>query len=175
MLFSTLVLLVFSSLSGANIPESHRFVDTERKVDLFTGNTGWDFFSGEMITPSSTDLQLEFVARAPQVLSGGFQPTLTMRIDKSEAKSSRNYAEKWLKEFPKFGYELQMSREVSYGSLEGYEIELSSNLSNRRIRQFLVKKNPGEMWVFTCSSDQNHYGPVFKDCENILKTAKTVL
>jgi hypothetical protein len=170
----TFVIVCYSTLVAANIPESHRYTNSEKKLDLFTGSTGWDFFTGDAVTQNSTDLQLFFVARAPKAQTSGAQSTLTMRVDKSDSRTSRLYAMKWLKEYPKFGYELQMSREASYGTLEGFEIELKSTQSDRHIRQFLVK-HASEMWVFTCSSDQAHFDSVSKDCEKILKTSKTIL
>jgi hypothetical protein len=172
-MFILFLIILCGTGAEASVPQTHRYLDQELKLDLFTGITGWDFFSGDS---GDSQSKIAFVARAPKSSDAVGSPnaTLTLRIDHSDARTSRIYAEKWLKEFPKFGYELQMSKATSYGALEGFEIELKSNTSERRIKQFLVKR-PNVMWVFTCSSDQNHFGSVFKDCEKILKSAKIIL
>ena len=152
-----------------------QYVDDERKLSLNVSDTKWDFYNpdDESTQLSHLDLELKFVARAPRV-DADTQATLTMRVDKGTWPSAQRYADKWLKEYPKFGYEYSMSKKMKYGQLDGIEIELASTSSNRKIRQFIVHR-PEEMWVFTCTSDKKYFNANWSACERILKTAHTNL
>src|SRR5579872_2576308 len=109
------VALCLSPTLRANVTD-HHFVDPNRKLNLHSSSTGWDFFDSEG--------EVQFIARAPLSNKDVIQPTLTLRIDKGDWPSSRSYSEKWLREYPKFGYDLQMSRQAYFGNLQGFEMEL---------------------------------------------------
>jgi hypothetical protein len=165
-----LIIMTFENLK-ASVVDQKEFKDPTRHLSLNSKGTVWDFFSPEDLSSKTTvrDHDLQFVVRSPYVVDG-LQPTLTMRIDHGPYKSARAYGEKWLKDFPKFGYELQMSRDSTLGLLSGFEIELNSASSHRVVRQFIVKAN-AEFWVFTCTSDQAHFPISWSACEKILKTS----
>jgi len=135
--------------------------------------TNWDFFKPDDVSSKTIerDKGLQFVARSPYIIENGLQPTLTLRFDQGNWKTARAYGERWLRDFPKFGYELQMSRDSKLGHLSGFEIELSAKNSNHVIRQFIVKSKQ-EFWVFTCTSDQKHFPVTWSACERILKSAR---
>jgi hypothetical protein len=159
-----------TGISAAISPD--RFYDPARRLIIEAAGTKWDFFGGDDLTSRtvSADIKLQFVARSPAVGENNVQSTLTMRVDPGDWKTARSYAERWLRDYPKFGYELQMARDNQYGNLKGYDIEISSNTSHRRARQFIVKHDR-EMWVFTCSADTKHFSEAWTSCEKILKTA----
>lgn len=153
----------------------HQFYDPVRHLLVNAANTHWDLSGadqpdGVTASASPSPSHLQFVARAPELTEHSIQATLTMRVDKGEWRSARLYAERWLKDFPKFGYELQMSREAQLGSLSGYDMEFKAKDSPRTTRQFIVKR-PGEMWIFTCTGDSAHFRTAWTSCEKILKTA----
>jgi hypothetical protein len=168
-----LVFLLSQGLALASVKSPDQYFDPARKLSLSTSNTKWDFFSGDDLSSQTTsrDSNLQFVARSPYIVEDGLQPTLTFRIDHGNWTTARTYGERWLKDFPKFGYELQMSRDSSIGNLKGFEMELTASHSKHVIRQFIVKSNQ-EFWVFTCTSDQKHFSNTWLACEKILKTAK---
>lgn len=167
----SLMILVFSvSALGSIEPLSYR--DPKSPLTMNSGGTGWEFSDGQA-QPSialKSDLQLKFVARSKADEDGNVA-TLTMRTDKSTWKSAQDYAKYWLREFPKFGYELRLSNESKYGALSGYDIELKSSLGQKRVRQFIVHQ-PGEMWVFTCTGPESSFFDIWKQCRSILSTAK---
>jgi hypothetical protein len=168
-----LQIILFKSLGLASYTSPSQYYDPERKLSLSSTDTKWDFFSSDDMTSKTTltDKSLQFVARSPYVVEQGLQPTLTLRIDHGNWSTARAYGERWLKDFPKFGYELQMSRDSTIGNLKGFEMELAATQSKHVIRQFIVKSKQ-EFWVFTCTSDQKHFTNTWSACERILKTAK---
>lgn len=149
------------------------FSDPHLGLALKTTAQNWDFYSPTGIEQSepNRDLAVKFIVRGPLDKVTNVQPTLTLRTDKGNYTSAKAYAEKWLKEYPKFGYDLQSSKPTRRGALEGYDIELNSNLTNRRVKQFLVHR-PDEIWVFTCTADQKNYKSAWAQCEEILETAQ---
>ncbi len=169
--FPVILTLVFAAEGSSISPK--QYYDPIRHLFLMAKNTNWDFFSADDQTSKtiSRDKDLQFVARSPYVVEDGLQPTLTFRLDHGSWSSARLYGERWLKDFPKYGYELQMSRDSKLGGLSGFEIELNASQSKHVIRQFIVKSNQ-EFWVFTCTSDQKHFQASWSACESILKSAK---
>ncbi len=167
-----LTLLLTSILSFGAADSLQEFVDPQLQLKLQAPDPQWVFLNGDQVPRKNTDddLLLRFIARGlPN--AQGVQPSLTLRVDPGVWKSAKHYAEKWLKEYPKFGYELQFSRDNHIGALEGFEMELSSTVSPRRVRQFIVQRTK-EMWVFTCSSSNDGFSSAWTACEKILKTAK---
>jgi hypothetical protein len=168
--FAIFFVSVFSALSTqvhAYITPT-QFYDPSRHILINTAKTGWDLLNPSTLEglTASSDNKLQFIARSGDA---GGPATLTMRIDQGEWPTARQYAERWLKDFPKFGYELQMSRETKIGDLTGYDMELKAKESRRIARQFIVKR-PHEMWVFTCSGDDTKFSASWTACEKILKT-----
>jgi len=170
---SFLIVLWTFGEAMASLISPHEYYDPTRHLTLGNGNTNWDFFAPNDLTSKtiSRDKELQFVARSPFIIEDGLQPTLTLRLDHGNWNTARAYGERWLKDFPKFGYELQMSRDTSLGNLSGFEIELNATRSKHVIRQFIVKSKQ-EFWVFTCTSDQKHFSVTWAACERILKTSK---
>jgi len=171
--FLPISFLIFAQANQARAYVTpHQYYDPSRKLILGVANTGWDIFSGDDTTSKTTtnDQKLQIVVRAPTVSPSGIQSTLTMRVDKGDWRSARTYAEKWLKDFPKFGFELQGAKDSKYGNLVGYDMELTSKDTQRRARQFVVRQ-PHEMWIFTCSADSASFQEAWKACEKILNTA----
>ena len=162
----TLVFVVFGASAHSLASLSGRtFEDPKLKLFLSLATTDWDFFE-----PNGDDKALKFIARAPTRDPSKPQGTLTLRIDNTENLTPRRYGEKWLKEFPKYGYEYQMARDSQYGALKGYEIELLSPMTNRRVRQFITSQGD-EMWIFTCSAQKDKFTQLVGACEKILKSA----
>jgi hypothetical protein len=168
-----MALLTLAVTTDASYISPHQFYDPTRHLFLNANNTNWDFFKPDDQTSQtvSRDKDLQFVARSPYIVEDGLQPTLTLRLDYGTWTTARAYGERWLKDFPKYGYELQMSRDTKLGGLSGFEIELSATQSKHVIRQFIVKSKQ-DFWVFTCTSDQKHFSVSWSACERILKTAK---
>jgi len=171
----TIVFLLFSmsfAMEAQAYLTPHQYYDPARRLLINSAHTQWDFFDADDETSRTTaaDLKLQFVARSSDVIDGNLQPTLTMRVDGGRWPSAQAYAQRWLKDFPKFGFDLQMARDTTFGNLQGYDMELVSKSGDRRARQFIVRR-PNEIWVFTCSSDNLHFRSTWKSCEKILQTA----
>jgi hypothetical protein len=170
-LTATLVGLFAFSKGAQGYITPHQFYDPIRHLLINAAGTHWDLSGADVTGPTAvTGSHLQFVARAPELSENSIQSTLTLRIDKGDWRSARTYAERWLKDFPKFGYELQMSRETQLGNLNGFDMEFKGKNSPRTARQFIVKR-PGEMWIFTCTGDGEHFATIWSSCEKILKTA----
>lgn len=145
--------------------ENQKVFDAKRGLTLSIKNKNWIFLS-----PDEVDAKgMEFVAR-PKGLS---HTSLTWRVDKPEAPpaNAKKYAEKWLKDFPKFGLELESSKEAKYGSLEGYEMDFKKQNGNLRWKQFIVGREK-EFWIFTCSAPAPHFKSAWNGCKNILQSTR---
>lgn len=166
------LLILSTSVKARAYLTPHQYYDPARHFLINVGKTHWGLFGPDDPTSETSleDHKLQFIARSPEIIGGAIQPTLTMRVDPGRWRSARAYAERWLRDFPKFGFDLQMARETTFGNLKGYDMELLSQSDHRRARQFVVQR-PDEVWVFTCSADDAHFRKAWLACEKILRTA----
>ncbi len=172
-IFSALAVLVVISLlvplltQAAIKPmnDSSNYRDEKLGLSLSAGKTNWTFFNSDDYASNGNI----FVARPVSLsFTGSTVATLTLRSDKSQIESVKKYTEKWLRDYPKFGFELQQAGEVTYGDLKGYQIEM---VSKKVIHQFIYK-NDNEFLVFTCSSGLQNSIAVWEKCQEILRSAK---
>ncbi|MBK9294920.1 MAG: hypothetical protein IPM57_10860 [Oligoflexia bacterium] len=98
--------------------------------------------------------------------------TLSLRADESSLASSKRYVEKWLKDYPKFGFDLLLSQKAVYGQLEGYEIELRAKQGDKKIRQFVSKNSDNKFLIFTCSAEKDIFDKALKACQKVFASAE---
>jgi hypothetical protein len=155
-----LPLLVSLKLSAAINAKS--FIDPVTKLNFSFNEKEWTIFdSNDYASAGSV-----FLAKlADKKLT---QATLSLRLDEADFKDAKKYTERWLKDYPKFGFELLLSQEYQYGNLKGYEIELSSTKTDKRLRQFVVKNTENKFLIFTCSAVKNDFPEVLKHCQKLL-------
>jgi hypothetical protein len=155
--------------------ETQTYSDQVRQIKLSAGSTNWEFFSGDDIASGEKhETELLFVARGPEE-QNNMQSTLSWRVDKPEKKSEKlnvkAYTEKWLKEYSKFGYEVGLSQPATYGSMSGFEVEITSQVNDKRVRQFIVAQEH-EYWIFSCSAQKSLFRKSWEDCAKILSSSK---
>ena len=163
----------FAAISEKNVQSKNyqpaNFQDIKLGLTLSPAKTGWIFLNENDYASQG----MRFVARP---LGNRTISSLSLRIDKSPIDSIKKYSEKWLKDYPKFGFELQLAQDAIYGDLKGYEIELVSKKQSgeeKRIHQFITK-NDGNFWIFTCSGESAIFDQALKSCQDILKTSKLI-
>lgn len=70
------------------------------------------------------------------------------RQDITKFKSVKTYANHWLREFPKFGFEVEYARPSQFRNLDGYEFELIERTSDKHVFQKVAVVD-GKALVFT--------------------------
>lgn len=98
--------------------------------------------------------------------------TLTVRTEKlGESKNLKEFVRQWLKEYPKFGYDVLGSRGFTLSQQEAVVVDLVGTHSKKQARQILLLKGD-DVVLFTCLDNKDHFEVSLKDCNTIIKSTK---
>lgn len=132
---------------------------------LHLANTNW-----VQVSKPSQNPYIETIYR-PNGNDG--QPTqgaLTVRIDKmSKPMTPANHAQRWLKDYPRFGFEIMNSKKVQVKNEIGYLIDMINHDSSKQLRQILFVKNR-HVVTLTCRDEAANFSKTLKSCNEIIKT-----
>lgn len=98
------------------------------------------------------------------------QASLTVRVDKLEKRQAlRSYVDQWLKDYPKFGFDVLGSKPFETGKQKGYVIDLVSRSSQKQLRQVVFMKDDKAV-ILTCRDHQENFKHTLKSCNSIIKS-----
>lgn len=98
------------------------------------------------------------------------QASLTVRLDEMGKKRSLDqYAKRWLKDYPRFGFNILESKKVKVGMNTGYLLELVNRDSSKQLRQVLFVKDKVAV-TLTCRDDVKSFLQSLKSCNEIIRT-----
>lgn len=111
--------------------------------------------------------------KAPQKYKDS-QPSLTVRVDALKEKQSlKSYVQKWLKDYPKFGFEVLNDKgqplAFKVGNQTGYVVDLASLNSPRQLRQVVFMKGTHAV-ILTCRDHKENFKNTLKACNSIIKS-----
>ena len=97
-------------------------------------------------------------------------PTLTLRLDKlEEVTSIENYARRWMRDFPNYGFEITSSRRFKHSDNDAILIDLRHTRNERHLRQVIFTKDEKAV-ILTCSGDKRGLSAVLADCNKIIRS-----
>ena len=111
---------------------------------------------------------IEAVYRSP-IQRGNVRASLSVRVDKVRKKTSlKKYVRRWIREYPKYGYDVLGSRAFRLGKNKGYVIDLVNGRKNRQLRQviYLSKKTAVLM---TCRDQTSSFRQSLQECNKIIR------
>lgn len=166
-----LVLITFNILTNSNAAvDTLTFTEPSLKISLTYSSRDWHIFeTSDYVAAGSL-----FFAKPKTKDNSLGESTFSLRQDESPSADAKKYAEKWLKDYPKFGFELLLSQQVEYGQMSGFEIELASKKGNKKLRQFVTKNSDNKFLIFTCSSKKDEFETTLKHCQKLLNTAQNI-
>ena len=134
--------------------------------EILAKNTNWI-----QTQPPKKSRYIETVYRSPE-MRNNTRATLTVRVDKLKKKSSiKNYVRRWVKEYPKYGYDVLGSKKFKAKGKSGYVIDLVNSKKKRQLRQ-VIYLNKKTAVLMTCRDHTNSFRSSLKECNNIIKTFK---
>ena len=96
--------------------------------------------------------------------------TLTVRTDKLKKKTKiSKYVRRWVKEYPKYGYDVLGSKKFKSKGKTGYLIDLINNKKKRQLRQVIFLKKKTAV-LMTCRDHVKSFSSSLKECNNIIKS-----
>ena len=111
---------------------------------------------------------IETVYRSP-LMRNNVRATLTVRVDNMKDQTSiRKYVRRWIKEYPKYGYDVLGSKAFKRGKRKGYVIDLVNTRKQRQLRQ-VIYLNKKTAVLMTCRDHTDSFSASLKECNKIVQ------
>lgn len=129
-----------------------------------SANTGWKQIS----SPQNNNF-IATVYRSSEPVDG-IQPALTVRMDKLEKRTSlTRYTKRWMKDYPRLGFEILTAKKVRVGAGVGFMLDLINRDNEMQLRQLLFVKNK-DVVNLTCRDHHENFNNTLKSCNEIFRT-----
>lgn len=173
-LFLLVTLLTLAeALNAAPIPltSTSRFTSEHNGMfrsplgfSLHAGNTNW-----EQVPAPADNPFIATIYRATEI-ENGVQAALTVRIDElDETSTLDSYSKKWLKDYPRFGFEILSAKKVKVGRQIGFLLDLVNRESQKQLRQILFLHGKNAV-TLTCRDQIQTFRSTVRDCNAIIRT-----
>ena len=97
-------------------------------------------------------------------------PSLTVRVDNlKRAVSLNDYVQQWMRDYPKFGFEVLGSKPFNHNDISGYVIDLKTKTADKQLRQVVFVRDRKAV-ILTCRDEVNSFAATLKSCNSIIKT-----
>ena len=111
---------------------------------------------------------IETVYRSP-VERNNVRASLSVRVDNMRKPTSiKKYVKRWVKEYPKYGYDVLGSKGFKSGGKKGYVIDLVNARKKRQLRQ-VIYLNKKTAVLMTCRDHMDSFSSSLKECNKIVK------
>lgn len=101
---------------------------------------------------------------------GDKSATLTVRVDKLEKEMPLDkYVQKWMKEYPKYGFDVLSSKPFTQNKQRGYVLDLLNRDSQRQLRQVVFLKK-AQAVILTCRDGATTFKDSLKGCNTIIRS-----
>ena len=126
------------------------------------GDSGW--VHGEAPKDS------KFIATVYKSNSAASKATLTVRVDKLEKDMNiEKYVQKWMKEYPKYGFDVLGSTAFTQNKNRGFVLDLVNRDNSKQHRQVVFLKNQKAV-ILTCRDSSDKFKDALKSCNQIIRT-----
>lgn len=134
--------------------------------EILANNTNWI-----QTKPPKASKYIETVYRSP-VSRNNVRATLTVRVDNMKGKTNlRGYVKRWIREYPKYGYDVLGSKAFKSKDKKGYVIDLINTRKKRQLRQ-VIYLNKKTAVLMTCRDHSQSFKTSLQECNNIVKSFK---
>lgn len=131
---------------------------------LDTSDTGW--------RPVDAQGKSEFIVAAyvKETSDPEVQGAFTVRVDKIAAPTSvEAYAKKWLKDYPRLGFEILTAKKVNVSGEIGFLLDLVNRDNKMQLRQLLFTKR-NHVVNLACRDQMKDFTATLADCNKIFRS-----
>ncbi len=171
-------LLILSALSflspamAAPIPGTTSSKLMEGKLGVYKSKFGFEILAQNtpwiQTKPPKKSRFIETVYRSP-ISRNNVRGTLTVRVDNMKSGTNlKTYVKRWIKEYPKYGYDVLGSKGFKTGNKKGYVIDLVNQSKKRQLRQVIYLNNKTAV-LMTCRDHTQSFQTTLKECNQIVK------
>lgn len=147
---------------------------------LITGKKGiYHSQVGYQISAEGTDWELSplpteskyllTLYRSPESFKN-VQASLSVRLDHIRKNQKlKSYVKKWIKQYPRFGFEILGAKGFKSQGKEGYVVDLINRENSKQLRQVVFLKDTAAI-VLTCRDHIDNFRNSLKNCNHIIRT-----
>jgi hypothetical protein len=138
------------------------------QFELETKGTNWDL---AVAPPDVKNVKRFF--RGPLSKDMKTQPTLTVRIEPlpENEKDLREYLRRWLKDYPKFGYNVLGHKPFKLDGQSAHVIDVISNSGEKQARQVITLQGK-DVILLTCLDTKDSFMDSLPACNQIVRSLK---
>ncbi len=154
------------------VPKPETGEKIKPKLGVYRSDFGFEIRANDtswvQTKPPKKSRFIETVYRSP-IMRNNVHASLTIRVDNMKNKTDlKNYVKRWVREYPKYGYDVLGSQPFKNGSQWGYVIDLINPVKNRQIRQVIhLSKNVAV--IITCRDHSATFNNSLKECNKITR------
>ena len=114
---------------------------------------------------------MHLLFRSP-VVTNGFQPIMTVRVDRNigKARNIKGYVQQWMGDYAKLGYRVLGSRPFQHKKETSYVIDVRNTKSKKQVRQVVFFKRRQKAVILTCIDNVTSFTSSLKECNKIIRS-----
>ena len=169
------ILLLAQVIFAAPEPPSTKKSETFKTLRSEEGFLFSQFDTSWFNSPKPEDKKsIHFLFRSP-VVTNGFQPIMTVRVDKNigETKNIQEYVQQWMDDYSKLGYQVLGSQPFQHKNEVSYVIDVRSSEnteSQRQIRQVVFFRRKQKAVILTCIDNVGTFKNSLIECNKIIRS-----
>lgn len=132
---------------------------------LSAGSSGWT----QTEAPGGNKF-ITTMYRSPGAKFIGENGMLTVRVDKlAKVMPLDRYIQRWMKEYPKYGFDVLGSKPFAQKKERGYVLDLINRDNGKQLRQVVFLRNQNAV-ILTCRDKSISFKESLKSCNEIIRT-----
>ncbi|NUM57365.1 MAG: hypothetical protein HUU56_01970 [Bdellovibrionaceae bacterium] len=164
-----LLFLFFSmGLLAAPFPVSSTSSLTDSSEGNFFASHGFRFTTSKLNWHIVPDGNISIFETFQYIPKGNSSAKLTIRKDEiGKHKNIEDYAKKWMKEYPQYGFEVLATKNMTLGGGEALLIDFIHRNKRQQIRQLVLHKNK-KVVIMTCIDSMTSFNVTVSDCNQMM-------
>ena len=172
--FFVLSILFFSQYAlGAPTPIGSSSLLLNERPNIYRSPLGFELHTDDtdwVAVPKAQNSKYIVATYLKNSKSSGVQAAFTVRVDDLDKNIAvERYIRKWIKDYPRLGFEILTSKKVKLNKETGYLLDLLNRDSKMQIRQLLFVKNK-HIINLSCRDQVQGFTETLKDCNKIFRT-----
>ena len=172
--FILIGVFLFSSVSwAAPIPATSSSLLIDSENGTFRSHLGFQISAGQsdwILSDAPNNHKYIAIQYKSPSNQGGVRAALTVRIDElSQSTNLRSYVKKWIRDYPKLGFDILAARKVSVDEKPAFLIDLINRESSLQLRQVVFLKKQRAV-ILTCRDHKERFLENLKSCNQIIRS-----
>ena len=132
------------------------------KID--TADTDW-----ELIPAPKKSKYVITSFRSKSTNNKGYASLTVRRDPLAKSQSIEGYIQKWLNQYPRFGFDVSGAKKIKIKDQKGYLIDLVSRDGKKQLRQVVYMRDK-DAFVLTCRDNKENFKNSLKSCNKIIRS-----